>query len=427
MAGRPRKDEKSKTKGRNGTGTISKCVLKNDKKERRSTQFCRICGECKKKNTCPRTKETACNKCKECTNKNCPIYYISVRYKAFSPQKHNSKREYLGSFDTQKEAQESIDKYINGGFTKKNDITLFKILESKGTKKLNANLIVQSSDDRNECIRNKMQKQGIGNKPIQKITTDDIQEYLNGLKDTSAQSEIDKNRDEIKSAFTYAMQHKLILENPTNNLVEVISSIPTKVARPFELEEQQLILDYINDDNNINKLTDIRSRMDSITFRNIVRLAFATGQRIGEILALIQTEKKHSSDINFEKKTFVISKTITHEKNKLVLVNRTKNDKKRLRQGLPREREISFSIAPPNVIENIFTSQIEHSKENPNNTQHFVFCNSDGTFVDQHQVTTTFKRICRELHIQDDNPKGCYIHQARHSFVTRCLEARNES
>ena len=204
MAGRPRKDEKSKYKGRKGTGTITKCVLKNDKKERRSTKLCKICEDCKKKNTCPRTKETACSKCKECTNKNCPIYYISVKYKAFSPQKHNSKREYLGSFNTQEEAQESIDKYISGGFTKKNDITLFKILELKGTKKLNANLIVQSSDDRNECIRNKMQKQGIGNKPIQKITTDDIQEYLNGLKDTSAQSEIDKNRDEIKSAFSYA-------------------------------------------------------------------------------------------------------------------------------------------------------------------------------------------------------------------------------
>lgn len=341
-------------------------------------------------------------------------------YKAFSPQKNNSGRDYLGSYKTQQEAQESIDKYINGGFVEKNNITLYDILEMKNTKNVKANAITISTDDRNLFIRNKMKNQGIGNKPIQKINEDDIQEYLNSLQNTNSQSEINKHRDEIKSAINYAIQNNLITDNPMKNVVNVISTLTTKKARPFEIDEQQQLLYYINNNDN---LTDIRSRMDTITFRNIINLAFASGQRIGELLALQQTGKKHSNDIDFEKNKFTISKTITHERGKLVLVNRTKNDKKRLRQGLPREREISFNIAPPNVIENIFNSQIEHLKEMPRNPQHFLFCNYDGTFVTQHQVTETFKRICRELHIQDDEPKGCYIHQARHSFVTRCLEA----
>lgn len=428
MAGRPRKDEQIKTKGRKGTGTINKCVQKNDRKERRLPKMCKICSECKDRSICKnRVGTKACEKCKKCTNKNCDRFYISIKYKAFSPQVNNTPREYLGSFDTQNEAQESINKYINGGFVEKNNISLFDVLQGKNNIKRSANTIKSSTDDRNRAVRNRMKKSGIGDKAIQKITTKDVQDYLNSLKDIYSQSELDKQRDEANSGFNYAIKHNIVKENPVANLEKVISNKKTKKARPFELDEQLLVLDYINDDKNLIKLTDIRSTMDGLTFRNIVNLAFCTGQRIGEILALQHTAKKNTSDINFEKKFFVISKTITTENNKLVLGNSTKNAEKRRRQGLPEEREVSFNIAPPNVIEDIFTSQIEHLKDFKINPKHFLFCNSKGKFITQHQVTDTFKRICRELHIQEDNPQGCYIHQARHSFVTRCLEARNES
>lgn len=428
MAGRPRKDEQIKTKGRKGTGTINKCVQKNDRKERRLPKMCKICSECKDRSICKnRVGTKACEKCKKCTNKNCDRFYISIKYKAFSPQVNNTLREYLGSFDTQNEAQESINKYINGGFVEKNNISLFDLLQGKNNIKRSANTIKSSTDDRNRAVRNRMKKSGIGDKAIQKITTKDVQDYLNSLKDIYSQSELDKQRDEANSGFNYAIKHNIVKENPVANLEKVISNKKTKKARPFELDEQLLVLDYINDDKNLIKLTDIRSTMDGLTFRNIVNLVFCTGQRIGEILALQHTAKKNTSDINFEKKFFVISKTITTENNKLVLGNSTKNAEKRRKQGLPEEREVSFNIAPPNIIENIFKSQIEHLKDFKVNPKHFLFCNSKGKFITQHQVTDNFKRICRELHIQEDNPQGCYIHQARHSFVTRCLEARNES
>ena len=169
--------------------------------------------------------------------------------------------------------------------------------------------------------------------------------------------------------------------------------------------------------------------MDDITFRNIVRLAFVSGQRIGELLALqIGFDKKHyTSDIDFEKEIFKISKTITRENNRFVLGKTTKNSKKRTKKGLPDYREISFNVARKGVISGIFTEQIEHSKTFENNTQHFLFCNSNGDFITPSQVTTTLKRICRKLHIQEDNPDGCFVHQARHSFVCRCLESRNKN
>lgn len=367
-----------------------------------------------------------CQKCLDCKGKDCDRFYVYAPHTALSSTKGGKKRKYLGRYEKKEEAQNSIVQAQNGGFIEKSNITLYEVLEQKNRKRLEANKITPNTNDRNEALRIKMRKEGIGDKPIQKLTTDEIQNFLNNLKDTYSQSEIDKQTNEIKSGFKYAMKYKLIDKNPTENLDNVESNLQVKVARPFEIEEQNLILDYIETNNN---LTDLRSTMDSKTFKNIVRLAFASGQRIGELLAL-QTgyDKKHyTSDIDFEKEIFKISKTITRENNRFILGKTTKNSKKRTKKGLPDCREITFKIARKGIIKSILEEQVEHSKTFENNTQHFLFCNSNGDFINPSQVTTTFKLICRKLHIQEDNPTGCFIHQARHSFVTRCLEARNES
>lgn len=421
MAGRPRKD--IKTKNRNGTGTISSNFQKIDRKGNRLSKMCKICSQCEDRSICNNREGTKkCKKCLECNGKDCDRFYVYAPHTALSSTKGGKKRKYLGRYNKKEEAQESIIQSQNGGFIETNNITLYEVLEKKNTKNLEANAISTSTYDRNRAIRNKMRKYGLADKRIQKISTDEIQDYLNNLKDSYSQSEIDKQTDEIKSGYKYAIVNHLVLKNPCENLIQVISSLPVKNARPFELDEQNLLIDYINTHDN---LTDIRSSMDSITFRNVVKLAFATGQRIGELLALqIGYDKKHyTSDINFEKKYFRISKTISTENNKPILKNGTKNYKKRIRKGLPPYIDISFNIANDDVIENILKEQIEHSKNNPNNKQHFLFCNNEGNFLTHQKITETFKRICKQLHIQEDNSKGCHIHQARHSFVTRCLEA----
>lgn len=427
MAGRPRKDEKNKTKGRKGTGTVTIKTQKIDRKENRLPKMCKICSECEDRSICDnRVGTKKCKKCLECKGKDCDRFYVYAPHTALSSSKGGQKRKYLGRFDKQEEAQNSIIQAQNGGFIETNNITLFEVLEKKNTQNLKANAITSSTYDRNEALRNKMRKYGLGDKKIQKITTDDIQEYLNGLKDISSQSEIKKQTDEIKAGFKFALKNHLISNNPCDDLIPVTSSLVTKVARPFELSEQNLLLDYINTHDN---LTDIRSGMDSITFKNATKLAFATGQRIGELLALqIGYDKNnYTSDINFEKEYFRISKTISTKNNKPILKNGTKNDKKRIKKGLPPYRDINFDIADKNIVKNIFQEQIEYTKRNPNNTQHFLFCNNDGSFIIPSQITETLKKICRKLHIQDDSETGCHIHQARHSFVTRCLEARIKS
>lgn len=317
MAGRPRKNEQKKKKNRNGTGTISSAPQKVARKKRLE-KICKICSECKDKSICNnRIGTDKCEKCLKCTSTYCDRFYIYTNNRALSSAKGGKKRKYLGKYEKTEEAQDSITLAQNNGFIETSNITLFEVLEKKNINNLNANNITTGTDDRNRALRVKMRKYGLGDKKIQKITTDDIQNYLNDLKDSFSQSEIDKQKDEINSGFRFAIKNHWVASNPCDNLTPVYSTLPIRNARPFEVDEQNLILEYIETHNN---LTDIRSGMDSITFKNAVRLAFNTGQRIGELLALqIGYDKKHyTSDINFEKKYFRISKTISTEKNKPV-------------------------------------------------------------------------------------------------------------
>ena len=410
---RPRKNCKSKS--RNGSGTVTNTIQKISRGKNRKKEMCKICTQCTDRSICDNRKgNKKCKKCLECVDKNCDRFYIYDKIKAFS-SRASGKRQYIGQFETKKEAQTSIIKKENGGFINKSNITLLQILEKNNEERLRANNINENTYSRNKSVQKQIEKYGLGNKKIQKITSQEVQDIFNEMTTSYSQSSIEKIKYELNSAFKYAIRYKYLTDNPLQDIMTVYSEISTKSARPFNINEQNQLLDYLE---NSTLLTDIRSKMDSITFKNIVRLAFISGQRIGEILAL------KYDDVDFDRETFSISKTITRNtKGKFIVGNKTKNSKKRIHNREGDNREISFHIATGNEIRDIFLEQIEHSKKFLENNEHFVFCNINGTFITPSQVTTTLKNICRKLHIQLNNEKGCYIHQARHSFVTRCLEA----
>lgn len=415
MAGRPRKKDKQKNRSRNGTGTVTSYYQKVDKKENRSSTICQICRNCTHQELCNYRKGTdKCDKCKKCTNvNNCDRFYMYPRNSAYTPQKRGQKRKYLGSYENKKEAQTNIDKAKNGGFVDKTEVTVADIVTKIENNKYNANDTVESTLKRNMSVVKKLCKYGLGNLKVQNVTVDDVQEYLNKILKTSSQSEIEKNVSELQQCFKYAKNHKMILDNPfdSDDYIPVTSNKKVKIAEPFTFEQKEILFNYLDTEEN---LTDIRSSLDSITFKNVVKLAFYTGQRIGELLGLIVP------DVSFEEEYFGISKIATREH---TLREGTKNSKKRLRRGLPLERKVGFNYAPPDVIKNIFKEQIEHSKNIKGNKLNLVFCNMDGSVISSNQVTNTLKVICENLGIRPKNYKHCHIHQARHSFVVFCLEA----
>ena len=203
--------------------------------------MCKIYSECKDRSVCNnRIGTKKCKKCLECNGKDCDRFYVYTFHTALSPQIHHSNRNYLGRYENKKEAQFSIDKAKNGGFIEKSNITLFQVLEKKNQIRLEANKINYNTYDRNKTLRNKMVNYGLANKPIQKITTSEIQTYLNSLKDTYSQSEIDKHTNEINSGFKYGIRHGLISENPCDNIEKVKKQLISGTMALLGIDEHKI-------------------------------------------------------------------------------------------------------------------------------------------------------------------------------------------
>lgn len=101
----------------------------------------------------------------------------------------------------------------------------------------------------------------------------------------------------------------------------------------------------------------------------------------------------------------------------------TKTGKSRVKHGLIDERFVPFDIFDEALMLNIVKNQIKNAKNNPNNKENLLFCQKDGTYIDERCINNIFKRICREAGVKLELPKGCHTHMCRHTAVTRMIEA----
>ena len=116
-------------------------------------------------------------------------------------------------------------------------------------------------------------KNYLKNKKIDKITTEDIRNYINDLHDQKEKDRtISRKIVSIRTFFDYLMRERIIAANP----MEKIESPKLQKKLPVTLNEDE-----------INKLLDIKPRT-SLEYRNkaILELMFATGLRVSEIINL---------------------------------------------------------------------------------------------------------------------------------------------
>ena len=133
--------------------------------------------------------------------------------------------------------------------------------------------------------------------------------------------------------------------------------------------------------------------------------------RIGEILAL------HISDINFEKNTISVNKTLTRDINENLIV------------GTSTKTETGVRTIP-------VLSPLRSILEKYQNRKGYLFLEND-KFVFPSVINAHFKRICKNANIKVTTCKkkkvnNTYVnlktstvntHMLRHTFATRCIEA----
>lgn len=413
---------KKGTRNTNGEGCIYTTLAKQKRKVFLSEE-CSICKNCKDRTACNnRIGYDKCKKCEECKTEclsYCDRFYCYERNQAQITI--NGKQTTVANEKKRKDAvqkkRETEAKIQTKTYVKKYGITLTQKIQKILDKKLASKIIGENTYQRDLCNLSHIENSDIGDVAMQKLTSDNIQNFINS-KVYLSQSCIKQILSLIKTAFDTAVIDKEIIyaDNPMLKVFTPISDKDVQEIIPFEIHEQITLMKYITSNNLIfsNKNT-----YDTKTIKNIIIIGLLTGMRIGEIGALNIDEH-----INLELKQIKIERTLTkNKKGKIVMGTSTKTGKKKRKQNKPDFRIIPFGIFEEKIVESIINEQIEISKNNPYNKDQLLFCKKDGNYINHSQITDIFKRICREAGIKLDLPKGCHIHMTRHTFTTRCIES----
>lgn len=294
------------------------------------------------------------------------------------------------SFLTEQEAKEFLTsiQYQKGNdlFVKNNGIPLNQLMRENVERKLELNLIGERTYGRLLKSIKQLEKSPMTHKNIDDITSNDIQEYFNTLKDYS-DSTIKKIVEQFKQAFTLALNKGYIVRNPMIDVVKPKSTKEKRIVRALETEEQQKLTDYL-----------MSIPLADEPYKVAYLIEMYLGLRIGEVLAL------KSTDINLNKNLISVNKTLTRDRNDKVIMGKATKTYAGIRE-----------VPIPSFIRNEIINQMKLAE---NNFDKQLFLDNEGNYVRPSNANRDLKEIGIKLGIKD-----LTTHRLRHTFGTRCIEA----
>lgn len=310
-------------------------------------------------------------------------------YYIFDKESMKEKRKYK-SFSTEKDSQDFLTsiQYQKGNdlFIQNNGIPLNKLMRENAIKKLDMNLIGERTYSRIIETIKKIEETPLSIKNINDITSVEIQNYLNSLKNYS-DSTIKKIKEQFSQTFREAINKGYILKNPMLDVIRPRSTKKRKVVRALEIEEQQKLTDYL-----------MSIPISDEPYKVAYLIEMYLGLRIGEVLALRNT------DINLHKNLISVNKTLSTDKNhKVIMGNSTKTY-----AGI---REVPI----PSFIRNEIVSQMRLAE---NNRDKQLFLTPNGEYVRPNNANRKLKELLEKMNITDITS-----HSLRHTYGTRCIEA----
>jgi integrase len=298
------------------------------------------------------------------------------------------------SFKTEQEAKDYIStlEYQKEDilYTDNNGIPLNLLIKSNIERKFDLGIIAGNQYNRLNRTLATIEKWSSARKNIDELTSNEIQAYLNSLRNYS-NSYITKIHELIYTAFNNAQKKGYIIKNPMTDVIRPKSNKDDKEVRAMTIEEQQAFTNYL-----------MSMPISLEPYKNVFLFQMFLGLRIGEALALKKT------DINLQKNIVSVRRTLTVDKDRnLIVGNKTKT--------YCGKRDVP-------IPEFIRDSVIEQMKESDNNKDNLLFTSKNDTLVFTNNVNYRLKRILKAMGIEDISS-----HSLRHTFGTRCIEARYES
>ena len=271
-----------------------------------------------------------------------------------------------------------------------NGIPLVEILKSNLELKYSTNQIGPAQYGRILNSIKRLEKYPIANKKIDTIKTDELQAYLNSLKNLS-NSMIEKAHQQLNQAFTIAMNKGYIVQNPMVDVIRPKSNKENKVVRSLTIVEQEAFTNWLVD-----------KTIDEFKYRNVYLLQMYTGLRVGEVLALT------THDIDLKNERLNISRTLTtDEKGNIIMANKTKT------YSGKRTIPIPYFLCP------YIVEQMKIANKQINNDEKLLFKPDNSKYCRRSTINNELKRILKkEFNITDISS-----HSLRHTFGTRCIES----
>lgn len=310
---------------------------------------------------------------------------------------YQKKNEKIGDF--KKRFNDIINSIYTGTYIEKKSDTVKSIIENHIRQKFNDGITTGRSYKRDKDTLQCMER-CCGNfidKPIQKVTLNDIQIAKENMKNYS-NSVISMMWRLLTKAFSIASSYsvRLITFNimTDENLKKPISNKHTKKVLPLTKEERI----------KLNNILDNEER--NHPYRNIVKLEWLTAMRIGEALA------RSVNDINKEK--LHIDNTLTKDENgKIILGKHTKTYN--IKTGID-EGERYFPISAE--INDILNEQLSNKITNIYGLLFWDYENN--TFISGSEINCWLSRINKKYNI---STKTLHNHRLRHDRITQWKES----
>ena len=317
----------------------------------------------------------------------------SVRYKDYDI-KSNKNILRNKSFKTREEAKKYLDTIMyqkeNPLYIEHNGIPFCEMMRANLKLKLDTNQITEITYHRNLQTIEQIEKFPIGKERIDKITSEELQEFMNYHKYLS-NSSINKLYQQLGTTFKTAINKGYLMRNPMINVLKPKSDKEDKKVRALTLEEQQLFTDYL-----LNK--DIKD----CKYKNVYLIQMFMGLRVSEALALT------IHDIDLKDKRIYVKRTLTKDELGHTIMGKTT-------KTYAGKRVLPI---PEYLLESII-EQMKIADRQNNNEEKLLFKPDFKKYTDRENVNTELKRILkRHFGIEDIT-----THSLRHTYGTRCIES----
>ena len=301
-----------------------------------------------------------------------------------------------------------INLYKNGGpriITKSNK-TLVELIRPLIEEQYKLKDIEQATHKRKSDTLKQIAKEPFANKPIAKVSREEIVNYLSKLSKYS-ESTIKQNYELLCMGYGEAKYQNIIEENFMTGYKRITkpkSEYISHKRKSLTIQEEKKLVDYLNS-----------VSYEECPNKYLFLLLLTTGMRIGEALVL-----NDKNDVILEKSLVNITKTQTKDiSGKVIIGETTKTDCS--------TRTLRMNSISKQIIEHA----IEHKI---NNKYNLLFCKTDGSMHLENSINSCLKRIALRLGIgiyEDVNKKGeiikktdVHTHMLRGTFATRCAEAK---